>query len=152
MAEYGAPRTLTTGGGTISFNTREPQEYFIKSIDGEDGTPVRAPFDNKPHADGGIPHDFWDEPRHITVKGVMTLDGSQTMVQQITARNGMEDALIAACKAIRRVANAGTWSRDRTGVSAQSLTVQCDMQPIFTDENDGKNFTFGLVAANPDWT
>ena len=107
MAEWGAPRSL----GSLDFSTRLPAEYFIKSIDGEDGIPVRAPIDNIAHGDGGILHDFWDEVRHITVKGVITLDPSLTAFQQIEQRNEMEDALIAACYAIRR--STTTWTRRR---------------------------------------
>lgn len=146
MAEWGSARSL----GSLDFNTREPDEYFIKSIDGEDGIPVRAPIDMVPHGDGGIIHDFWDEPRHITVKGVITLDPALSGFDQIVQRNTMEDALIAACYAIRR--SSTTWSRSRSGMGDQSLSVYCDMQPVFSDEGDGRNFTFGLVAANPVWS
>lgn len=152
MAERSSQRHLSTSAGTITFNTRLAAEYFIKSIDGEDGIPVRAPFDNVPHGDGGIPHDFWDEPRHITVKGVITLDPLLTAVQQVTQRNQMEDTLIAVCRGARRVSDTGMWQRERTGMSDQQVSVQVDFQPVFTEEPDGKNFTFGMVAADPDWT
>ncbi len=146
MSEFGSARTL----GSVEFNTRAAAEYFIKNIDGEGGIPVRAPIDNAPHDDGGIIHNFWDEPRHITVTGVITTDPALTAWEQVQQRNIMWDALEAQCYAIRRATT--TWSRDRSGMSSQSLTVKCDMQPVPHWDADGLNFTFGIVAGDGVWT
>jgi hypothetical protein len=131
-------------------NTRDPAEYFIKNIDGEGGIPVRAPIDNAPHDDGGIIHDFWDEPRHITITLVITCDPALTAWEQVQQRNQMYDALEAECYEARRADK--TYSRTRSGMSDQSLTTRCDLQPTPHWDTDGLNVTFGIVAAVGVWT
>lgn len=146
MAENGAPMTLSTPGGEIDFNTREPAEFFVQETDGLDGVPVRAPIEDAPQTDGALVFDFFDGPRHITIRGIITPEPGP-VVASVQTRNAMVDALVAACRSIRR-AN-GTFTYTPTGQSPRTWTVRCDVQPT-TSGGTLKEFMFGLVAADPD--
>lgn len=150
VAEIGAPYTLTTSGGSVSFNTRfsltddegKVYEYFMSDVAGLDGNPVRASIEDRPVTDGGLVFDFYDGPRHMTFTGYV-------LAASVEQRNDMEDTLIAVCKAARRAD--GTIVYTPTGASARTWTIRCDVQPTFPGQGILKEFIFGLVAANPDY-
>lgn len=149
MSEFGAPATLSTPLGSIDFNTRDDQEYFITNITGLDGESLRTPEDDAPGTDGGIVHDFWATARHITIEGHFLMDPALSFYQQIVQRNAMMDDLRKKCRSIKRAD--GTWSWTPSGGSTFNLTVRCDLQPLYTGEGVLKTFVFGLVAEDPDY-
>jgi hypothetical protein len=155
MADVGAIHTLTTPGGTVIFNNGTLHSlddlYWIQEIDGLDGAPRRAPIDPKPLAHGGLVHDMWKGPRDFTVEGVILIQSAPLGDACRTARNTKEAALMAALDSI--LAADGTWSWTPIGLGARSLTVRNPGRVEFKHQDDYAllGFTFGLVAANPDW-
>jgi hypothetical protein len=65
----------------------------------------------------------------------------------------MEENLIDALESIRAGVGDGTLSWTPGGLAARSLTVNSEVPVEFsaTDDYHLKHFTFGLVAADPDW-
>ena len=158
MADLAATYTLTTPGGTIVFNQGDLRDgtdkYWVQNISGLDGTSVRAPIDNVPYGDGGITHDFWKGPRHVVFEGVLITEsvGFPSFGDAcIQLQNEMEEALIDALESILRADGTLTWTP--LGLAARSLTVRHDVTLEFSAiENYAlKQFTFGLVAADPNW-
>lgn len=158
MADVAAVYTLTANGGTISFNDGDLKDgtdkYWITSITGLDGNSIRAPIDNVPFGDGAILHSFWKGPRHIVFEGVFITEsvGFPSFGDAcLEAQNAMEDDLLACLESMLRADGTLSWTPH--GGSARTLTVRHDVSCEFTEiENYAlKQFTFGLVAGNPDW-
>ena len=153
MADLSCVYTLATPGGTISFNDGDLHTlddlYWIQTIQGLDGAPIRAPIDNAPQAHGGLVHAFWRGPRHITMEGVIFVQSIPLGGPCLTIRNAMEDALRVALESTHQ-ANA-TLSWTPTGGSAKTLTVRNDIPVEYAPQENYAivSFTFGLVAANP---
>lgn len=160
MSDLGTTYTLTTPGAApdIVFNNGDfgdgQDKYWIQNISGLDGPPIRAPIDNKPFGDGGILHTFRKGPRHVVVEGVLVTEsvgwpssGDACRQQQ----NEMEEDLIDALDAI--MAADGTFAWTPLGLSSRSLTVRHDVTVEFVSIENFilKQFTFGLVAADPNW-
>jgi hypothetical protein len=143
VSEINAPASLSTPGGTISFNaTGSATYYFFTALSGLDQAPLRVTIDPKPQAAGAILHPFLRDARHATFEGLVVADSTST-------RNTMCDALVAALESIEQAD--GTYSWTPTGQSTKTLTVRCDI-PVSFPESRGpavKTFMFGLVAANP---
>jgi hypothetical protein len=139
MSEFFAPATLTTPGGTLTFNPSSGDGYYVSNITGLDQAPIRAPIDDKPQTDGGIVHDFFKGPRHITIEGLVVASSA-------SARNTSTDSLVTALDSILRAD--GTWTWTPSGQSLKTLTVRCDV-PVSFPGAFLKRFIFGLVAANP---
>jgi len=146
---------LVTGAGTIVFNNGALKSltdlYWIQSIQGLDGAPIRAPVDNVGFGDGGLVHTFWKGARRITFDGMIFIQSVGIGGDCRAPLNAMEEALRAATESILAVDGTLTWTP--VGQSARSLTVRTevplDCQP---QENYAlRSFSFGLVAANPDW-
>lgn len=158
MADVAAEYSLQTPAGTITFNSGTLKDgtdkYWLTSIQGLDGTTIRAPVDNVPFGDGGIVHDFWKAPRNIVFEGVFVTEsvGFPSIGDDcIEAQNAMEEDLLDALESILR--DDGTLSWTPAGLSARQLLVRHNVNCEFTEiENYAvKHFTFGLVAGNPDW-
>lgn len=158
MPDLAATYVLTTPGGTISFNLGDLKDgtdkYWIQNISGLDQAPLRTPQDNVPFGDGGIVHDFWKGPRHVMFEGVLVTEsvGFPSVGDAcINAQNAMEEDLIDALESIIRADGTLAWTPG--GLSARSLTVRSEVPVEFSAaENFAlKNFSFGLVAADPAW-
>lgn len=158
MPDLGATYTLSTPGGTISFNNGllkdGTDKYWIQNIQGLDGAPLRTPQDNVPYGDGGIVHNFWKGPRHVVMEGVLVTESAGWPSHGELCRivqNEMEDDLITALESIIRADGTLAWTP--AGQSARSLTVRNDVPCEFTAIENFvlKQFTFGLVAADPDF-
>lgn len=148
--QFSSPAWLITPSGVSLFNQdyttpgQVDDHYFITAIDGLDGFPVSAPEDPLAQTDGGLLHDFFARPRHITVTGIL-IPGNGTA----TRRNAMEKLLRIRCRSMLLNGDEGRWEWLPDGESAKSLIVKCDVQPTFPGEGVVKQFIFGLVAANP---
>lgn len=155
MADEAAVYTLTTPGGTIIFNNGDlhtlDDVYWIQDIPGLDGVPIRAPIDNRPQDHGGILHNFWKGPRHLTIDGVILVQSVPLGSNCLSIRNAMEEALRAALDSLLQADGTLAWTP--TGQSARQLTVRHDIALDLTPaENYAiKAFSFGLVSADPDW-
>jgi hypothetical protein len=153
MADVAVLFTLTTPGGTILFNNGSLHTttdlYWITEVGGLDGAPIRAPIDNRPLIDGGLVHNFFKGPRHVTVEGVIIVQ-SQPLGQACqTVRNTMENNLRVALESILQADGTLAWTP--TGLGARSLTVRHDVPLEYRHVENYLllSFTFGLVAATP---
>lgn len=142
MAEYNAPATLTTPGGTIQFNTVAKPCYYMDAsrCSGLDMAPVRVTVEDRPTADGGIVHRAWLGPRHITLGGQLVVD---TLADRATLMANLETALLSILQAD------GTYSWSPvTGGTHTISGVRCEI-PVAYDGYLQKGYLFGLVAADP---
>lgn len=160
MADYTTTYTLAGTSTTVVFNDGElgggslDDLYWISDIDGLDGAPLRAQIDNAPQADGGIVHTFWKGPRHINIQGDIIIQSVPFGSNCLAERNDMEEALRVVLEEIIRADGTLTWTPLGQGTGGQrSLTVRNDVPLDFSPTNNyiTQGFTFGLVAANPDW-
>jgi hypothetical protein len=138
---------LDYGGGSVDFHgtgAGVASGLVLSTIDGIGQAPIRAPIDDAPQADGGLVHQFFYGPRHLTVEGLVlpfAYDASHAATLWSTM-----DALQAALGAILRADGEFSWTPP--GQTAHSLTVRCDV-PVSFSGSFQKTFIFGLVAANP---
>ena len=151
MADVGVPYVLYTGGGNVSFNDGSADQIYINEIHGLAGPPVRAPIDPVPYGDGGIVHDFWKGPRHIIVDGIFLITSTRIQNSIVVIRNEFEEDLRLALESI--FAADGTFVWTPQGQAERTLIVRHDVQlECIHDQNYLlSTFSFGLVAADPDW-
>lgn len=145
--------TLTTPGGTITFNNGDlhdgTDKFWIQTIDGLDWPTIRAPIDQVPFGDGSIVHTFWLAGREPVLDGVLLVESVPFVTEDcVEILNEMEDDLRTAIESI--VAADGTLAWTPAGQSAKSLTVRHHGQPrldIRPIENYAlRQFTFGLIS------
>ena len=157
MADISVPYTLSTPGGTILFNDSGidqfnmlggPDEYYITDAPGLDGAPLRTPVDNRPQTHGGLVHPFFKGPRRITFEGALMIRSTRIQNSIRIIRNQMEEALIDALESIEDTDGTLAWTP--AGLSARLLVVRNEI-PVEFRGIELKTFTFGLIAANPDW-
>ena len=155
MADLTCVYTLTTPGPDISFNNGDlyttTDLYWIQTLQGLDGSPIRTPIDNAPQTHGGLVHGFWKGPRHVQFEGAILIQSVAIGGDCRAAMNVMEENLRQALDSIIRADGTLAWTP--VGMSARSLTVRndvpLDIQPA---ENYAiRTFTFGLVAADESW-
>lgn len=155
MADIAVPYTLSGPGGTIVFNNGDLHTsddlYWISNITGLDGAPLRTPQNNKPVSDGGLIHTFWKGARHIVIEGTILVQSVPCGSSMQTIRNQMEEALLDVLDGIYQAD--GTLAFTPLGLSAKSLAVRQEVPCEFGYENEyqTKSFSFGLVAAIPDY-
>lgn len=139
--EWNAPATLTTPGGTITFNAATKPTYYndASRCSGLDMAPVRATVEDKPTSDGGIVHNAYLGPRHITI-------GGQLVVDTLADRATLMDNLITALVSILRADGTYAWTPTTGG--SRSISVRCEV-PVTYDGFFQKGYLFGLVAADP---
>lgn len=125
--------------------------YYITSIRGLDGAPIRAPVDNAPQAHGGLVHNFWKGPRLFVVDGLILVQSTTIGNSMRIIRNQMEEDLFDALEAVLQAD--GTWAWTPAGEAGRSLTVRNNvpLETDYSDNNTVKTFSFGLIAANPDF-
>jgi hypothetical protein len=145
MAEYNAPSSLITPGGTIVFNGDTPPSYLHDPsvCSGLDGAPARATTEDAPVADGGIWHRFFKGAREVTLGGLLRVDSPDDTA-------ALEAALLAACESIfADPAITGTYQWTPSGLTLHSITVRCDVLPTYSGPAYNKQYTLGLVAKDP---
>lgn len=161
MADIAVQYDLVAPGPlTISFNDSQidqfnllggPDEFYIANITGLDGAPLRTPVDNRPQTDGGLVHAFFKGPRRIAVEGALMIRSTRVQNAIRIIRNDMEASLIAALDAIKDADGTLSWTVQLSGgPDARSLTVRNEI-PVEFSGIELKTFTFGLIAADPDW-
>jgi hypothetical protein len=156
MPDIACPYTLTTPAGTIYFNAGGADQYYIQGITGLGTPPIRAPIDDVPYGDGSLGHNFWKGGRHLTIEGLFLVTSVDCGPVQVGLWNDMEDALRVALESIASLeTDTGSLVWLPTGdMSTRSLTVRHDQSlECPPDQNfTVRNFSFGLFAADPDWT
>ena len=144
------PYTLTTPGGTITFNNGSlgdgTDKYWIQAINGLDQPQIRAPIDPVPFGNGSIIHTFWLHGFSFVIDGFLLIESSYSQGDCEELRNALEDDLRDALASI--VAADGPLAWTPTGESAQSLTVRQNVAVSFPYSSDFrvKSFNFGLVS------
>jgi hypothetical protein len=139
--------TLDYGPGTLDFHGGGggvTSGLVLATVDGIAQAPIRAPVDDAPQTDGGIVHQFFYGPRHLTVEGFVlpfAYDSSHAATLW-AAMDTLEQALGQILRAD------GTFSWTPPGQTAHSLTVRCDV-PVSFQGTFQKTYIFGLVAADP---
>ena len=136
--DYGTGSVDFHGGGDIGAG------LVLTALDGIAQAPIRAPIDDAPQTDGGIVHQFFYGPRHLTVEGFVLPFGYDSSYAA-SMWNTM-DGLVAALDQILRAD--GTFAWTPPGQTVHSLTVRCDVPVSFSGAFQ-KQFIFGLVAGDP---
>jgi hypothetical protein len=157
VADLTVRYTLSTPGGTIVFNDGELKTlddlYWIQTLRGLDGAPLRTPSDRVAFGSGARRHRWWRDARRPIFDGVILIQSVPIGWPCQELLNGMEDALIAALDSIGEGIAEGTLSWTPLGGSPRSLTVSCevpvDIQPV--EDYALRSFNFGLFAENPGW-
>lgn len=156
MADVGVVYTLSTPGGTVLFNDAvEPfigaDQFYITEIRGLAAPALRTPIDNVPLGDGGLIHDFWKGPRHIGIEGTILVQSVRIENQIVVIRNDMEDELVNALESILRAD--GTLSYAPQGEGTRTFTVRYEvgLETVHNNNYHSLDFSFGLVAGEPDW-
>lgn len=142
--EYSAPATLVTLGPDIVFNATSGDTYHLDAerCSGLDQAPLRTVIDPSPQGAGGLIHANLRDVRRVTLGGVFSSTDPAT-------RNAQEQTLRQALEAIETAD--GTFTITPTGLTAMSLTVRCEIA-LSTSGYLLKNFVFGLVAVNPNFS
>ena len=152
--DVACPFTLTTPASTIEFNDQPfpgiTDMYFLTATSGLDDAPIRAPADDRPQADGGIPHKFWQSAFHITLEGEYLIQSTRVDEEIQAARNLMHYTLRVALKSMLRTPGSLAWTPGGVGVTF-SLEVLYE-QPLSSDGIEQKTFSFGLYAAESEYT
>jgi hypothetical protein len=158
VADLTVHYTLSTPGGTIVFNDGTLKNnlddvYWIQTLHGLDGAPLRTPFNRKAFGNGGRRNRWWKDVRRPIFDGAILIQSVPLGGACQELLNGMEDALRVACDSIGEGDDEGTLSWTPLGGSLRTLTVSCevpvDFQPI--EDYALRSFSFGLFAGNPDW-
>jgi hypothetical protein len=156
MPDIACTYTLTTPGGTITFNDGSAAQFYIQGITGLGSFPVRTPIDDVPYGIGSIGHNFWAAGRHLAVEGVFLVPGDDCGPVLVGTWNTMEDELRVALESIAALTtDTGTlvWTPTgtigtRTLVVRHDVPLECPPDQNFTI----RNFSFGLFAEDPNWT
>lgn len=149
MTDIAAVYTLTTPGGTITFNDGAEDQYYITSIRGLESGIIRAPIDSMPQTDGAIIHDFFFGQQSIIIDGFFFITSSRVMNTILAQRNAMTNTLRTALNSILRADGTLAWTP--LGQGAESLTVRYEvpLQPDHIDNYLNRSFSFGLVSGSP---
>jgi len=155
VADVSTEYTLTTGGGTITFNDGTlgdlTDKYWLSSVNGLDGPVIRNPVDLVPFGDGGIVHTFRKGPRRVVFDGMLLIESSRSQALCQTLRNDLVTDLEAALNSI--LTTSGTLAWTPAGQTARSLAVfyEVGLSVNYSDNYAVANFSFGLVseAADP---
>lgn len=156
MADVGVVYTLTTPGPDITFNQftvpfNRKDQYYITEIRGLESPALRTPVDNVPLGDGGLVHDFWKGPRHIEVEGVIMVGSTPIEDNIVVIRNDMTDDLIDALESILRADGSLAYSPQGAGTRTYTVRYEVGLQTTHVDNYQSLQFSFGLIAAEPDW-
>jgi len=156
VADVSAAYTLTTSGGTITFNNGTlgdgSDKFWLTSVQGLDGPVIRAPVDLVPFGDGGIVHTFRKGPRRPVFDGMLLIESSTSQALCQTLREDLAAALAAALDSIITAAGTLTWTP--AGQMGMSIAVfnEVGYSITYSDNYALANFNFGLVSEDADPT
>jgi hypothetical protein len=151
MAEYNADGfTLSDGMDTITFNASSGDTYVNDpdNCSGLDGVTVRAPVEDKSQTDGLIAHTFRKSGRRITLAGDLRVRSASDEAGFLSARNALEDDLLAFCEA--HLNTPATLTVPRSGGATRTISVRCEILPTFPGGMQ-KKYILGLIAVDPDF-
>jgi len=143
MSEFGITYTLTTPGGTITFNPSPSNQdgLYLSDVQGIDGGAVRGSVVPLAQRDGAFVFNSLRDAAYPTLSGF-------SRAATLATRTTLFDNLMQACDSIRPAD--GTLSWTPSGSTARSLTVRL-IGPVQVSSGAGilKSFQVQLVAASP---
>jgi hypothetical protein len=154
MPDLGVPYVLTTPAGTLTFNDGSQDQFYIATIQGLVGAPVRAPTDDVPFGHGALWYDWWEGGRPLVFDGSFLIQSARWGDANIVIRNSMEETLRVVLRSISALeTDVGTLDWTPQGQGARQLGVRCNVAPDCPDDPSYlfRTFHFGLFAADPDW-
>lgn len=157
MADIGVVYTLACPGGTVVFNdTTVPfngqDQHYITEIRGLESPVLRTPTDNIPLGDGALVHDFWKGARHIEIEGTILVQSTSIENAIVVIRNDMTDELVDALESILRADGTLTYTPQGQGARTYTVRYEVGLQATHTNNYHSLDFSFGLIAAEPDWS
>ena len=157
MADVGVIYSLATPVGTVLFNDAvDPfigaDQFYITEIRGLASPALRTPIDNVPLGDGGLIHDFWKGPRHIGIEGTILVQSTRIENSIVVIRNDMEDELVDALESILRADGTLSYAPQGEGTRTYTVRYEVGLETVHTDNYHKLDFSFGLVAGEPDWS
>lgn len=149
MAEYNAPATLSSAGGTVTFNdsTGDTGLHDADNCNGLDMPTIRATVDNKPQAPGGIWQPFLLGPRRVVLAGEIIIRSAGDEAGYLAAIAEWEEDLRAALEGTLDDDDA-TYSWTPRDGDPRTITVRCEV-PLVVTGKIVKRYQFGLVAIDP---
>lgn len=157
MADLTVPYVVSTPAGDFTLNggalkTTEDL-YWIQSIQGLDGAPIRAPVDNFAFGDGAHIHTFWKGPRRVTFDGVILIQSLPIGSACQEALNVMEEDMRAKLESTL-ADDFGVLTWTPLGMSERTLEFRCETIGDFAPVEDYalRSFSFGIVSDASDWT
>lgn len=157
MADLATEYTLTTGGGTITFNPGflgdGIDKYWLTAINGLDGPAIRAPVDLVPFGDGGLIHTFRKGPRRVVFDGMVLIESTHSQADCQRIRNDAAVYLGQVLDSILATSGTLTWTPEGQP-DALSLDVfnEIGFSITYSDNYAVANFSFGLISAAADPT
>lgn len=141
MAEYNAPATLATPGGTILFNRAGDVGFHSPDMcDGLGQAPVSGVTDDKSRTHGGIVY-----PRLYRARPIVL--GGWCRTTTLAGRTAFFDALEAALESI--MGTPGTYSWDASTGTRTVTVYQDDGGQLKSLGRWIKRYQFGLVGGDP---
>jgi hypothetical protein len=123
--------TLDYGPGSVDFHGGGggvTSGLVLATVDGIGQAPIRAPVDDMPQADGGIVHQFFYGPRHLTVEGFV-LPFAYDSSHAATLWAAM-DSLEAALGQILRADGTFAWTPPPMSCSRTARVRCCWRSPV----------------------
>jgi hypothetical protein len=157
MPDIAVAHVLTTNSETVLFNDPAQSasghdQIYIQSMPGFVQAPLRVPQDDVPFGDGGLIHQSWKGARHVTVEGLFLIESTRKGNSIVAIRNQFEEDLRLALDDMI-APDSGTWVWTPQGQPERTLEFHSE---VALDCPHAENwlvqtFSFGLVAAEPDW-
>jgi hypothetical protein len=158
--DVGITQTLTTPGGTITFNVFTAGEgYHLTNVTGIDQATIRNPTTPKPHGDGFIVHRFRRGATFIVIEGVIVAKFTTTRVTLTENLRAALNSIVYGGPGAGATTD-GTYSWTPPGAAARSFTVRVyePLEILSGGASAGgspqgiagpKEFTFTLVSDRP---
>jgi len=153
MADVGVQYDLTTPAGTIIFNDGSLDQFYITKVRGLGSPDLRTPMDKVPLGHGALFHPFFKGARHIGVEGIFLIESTRIQNNIVVIRNEMEFDLTEALESLLDDST-GTFTFAPQGFGSRTFVVKYEVgfEPEHGDNYISLYFSFGLVAAEPDWS
>lgn len=153
MADVAVQHTMVTPAGTVVFNDGSLDQYYLNATPGLDGVPARVAVSKVPYGHGARWHAGWRDGRRFQPTGTLLIQSTRVQNEIVEIRNDMEETLRAAHESL--LDGDGTWSWTPLGGTERTLVIYRDEQEVaytHVDNYAAVDFTFGLIAPDPDWT
>ena len=155
MADVGVVYTLTTPGGTITFNeftdpfVGDNDQWYITEIRGLGSPVMRTPVDPVPLGDGALVHDFYFGERLIGIEGTFLVMSTGIQDDIVQIRNQMEFDLKLALYSIIRTDGTLVYTPQGQGQYTYNVRYHVGLETVHSNNYHSLDFSFGLISADP---